>query len=348
MATKRNELIPTYQSHKLRVCSFILILLIVWLHSNLTHFGATGWNFSLQSLVSSGFSSVGVVMFFLISGYLFFRTDKPYNLLFFKYKIKKRFFSLFIPFVLWNALGLIVVTLISTFLNILGHPELAMSPISSAKELLSSLFFYSKYTYQLWFIRDLFILALASPILWILIHKLKDLFLLLLITYGLFAFPIGFVGSDPIFFFSLGVYLAIVHPDTLFYRLPLKILIVIILIYVIGTVVHVLYYHLPAPMSLCLRLLGCFVLWFGYDYIPSLQRFNRNALLNATFFIYTAHEPLLTFIKKSLLYILGNSQTAILTIFFIAPCIVLILCVLFRCILYKYAKPVLLVLSGNR
>lgn len=139
-----NRLIPSYQSHKIKVCTLVLITLIVWLHSNLTKFGARGLNYDLQYLVAHGFASVGVVMFFAISGFLFFYTDKPYDIAFFKYKLKRRFYSLFIPYILWNGIGVGLATLAYYLQKALHMEDQIDLPFSSLSSFLLSIIYYTK------------------------------------------------------------------------------------------------------------------------------------------------------------------------------------------------------------
>lgn len=347
-----NNLIPSYQSHKIKVCNFILIILIVWLHSNLTKFGASGLNYDLQYLVAHGFASVGVVMFFLISGFLFFYTDKPYNKAFFKYKLKRRFYSLFIPYILWNGIGIGLATL-TYYLQGAFHMEGQIDPpVSSFPNFLLSIFYYNKATYQLWFLRDLIILAIVSPFIFYTIHILRRYFIILLFLYSIFPFNLVFLGSDSIFFYTLGAFIAIVYPNFLFLRLRASIISILLLIYLIGIFLHCLspysFFQLNATFGLYLRILSCVIVWFGYDYILYLHHFNKKALLGATFFIYVAHEPMLTAIKKTMLAFVGNSQLSLFIVFIVSPIIAIWLCIIIKNILSLHLPSVSRILNGNR
>ena len=343
-----NKLIPLYQSHKIKVCYLVLIILVVFLHSNLTQFGAEGINYKFQYLVAHGFASVGVVMFYALSGFLFFFTDKPYNISFFLSKLKKRFFSVFTPFVLWNCIGILIATIIFYTQDYYNLGQIEEPPIFSFTDLLYSIFFYNVYTYQLWFLRDLIILFLASPLLCVFIKFLKVYFLIPLLLFCIFPCNIGFVNAEAIIFFCTGAFFAIVFPSLLVYKVPFRTFILVSSIYIIGTFFYCFLPPTTSIFGLSLRFLGCFTLWYGYDFIKILQTFDKNTILTSSFFIYTAHEPLLTIIKKIFLALLGNSQCALLLIFLSSPIICITICIIIKNFLNKYFPIVHNILTGNR
>ena len=77
----------------------------------------------IQFVISSGFGSCAVPLFFMFSAYLFFKKDTPY-----KTMLKKKAKGLLLPYFVWIALNIALVTFGKLFaarlnLSLLGNPE---------------------------------------------------------------------------------------------------------------------------------------------------------------------------------------------------------------------------------
>ncbi len=350
MPKKKNKSIAPYQSHKLEVCSLILMILVVFLHSNLLQYETTGINEDFQLFISRGIAIISVPLFFCFSAFLFFYSpNKPFNLSFYVDKLKRRAKTLLIPYILWRIIGLLIIGALSYIAATYGIEALSDKDApSSINSILENIFYQSQYTYPLWFLRDLMILVLCAPLVYFIINITKEWFVIFFIIYGIFPMPIGFLGSDPIFFYLLGAYLAIVKPNFLYYKLPKLWMGILTLTFLLGTVISLFIIEVPAYVSLGLRIMGCALIWFGYDFLPSLQNFHKEAIIGSSFFIYLAHEPLLTIIKKSGLFLFGNGQLSLFMIFCLAPIITICLCIIARNILYRYLPSVYNILTGAR
>ena len=145
----------------LPLVNFILSLLIVFHHSFTTNvdftgsysIGAYGWQVAAERFMYN-LSECAVPIFYFLSAYLFYRTfDGSWEK--YKTKIARRFFSLFIPYILFCSLGYI--------------KHLAVSHVwGGILDYLHSLWICD--TMPLWFIRELMALSLIAPI----IYKLKQ------------------------------------------------------------------------------------------------------------------------------------------------------------------------------
>ena len=111
----------TYLSEKIKIISFVLILLVVQLHAyNLDLlFGKEtiilnkGFNWIFQNFFSNGITRIAVPLFFIISGYLFFLQFQPTIENYFE-KIKKRIKTLFIPYLIWSIIGVLLYFVLQT------------------------------------------------------------------------------------------------------------------------------------------------------------------------------------------------------------------------------------------
>lgn len=91
---------------------FLLAALVVLLHCyNLYDYGSGAITFdrSLYDFVriffTQGVCRVAVPTFFLMSGYLFFKNLEYWNNQEYVKKMKSRFWTLFIPYLLWNLIA---------------------------------------------------------------------------------------------------------------------------------------------------------------------------------------------------------------------------------------------------
>lgn len=167
-------------------------------------------------------TAVCVPFFFWISGLLFFyKTD--FSLPIYFKKLRRRFRSLFIPYILWNIIAVLWTAKI--FIPILS------SLFTNASEIKLNITFSGLlYTFidnskglfilpdslqpatvlpadgPLWYVRDLMILVLCSPIIYWFIKKLKSFYLLFLYIVFLFFLPDNYFGLllSSLLFFSWG------------------------------------------------------------------------------------------------------------------------------------------------
>ncbi len=143
-----------------------------------------------------------VQLFFVLSGYLFFLNipEKP-SVIYFATKLKKRVFSLLIPYLIANILFWICYWVAGKF-----APSLISGFFGDKLRDPLFVFWTGPVNLSLWFIRELIICCLLSPIIWLLIHYTR--FVGVLALGVLFAFHIG---PAPVFFFTLGAWPAIRH-----------------------------------------------------------------------------------------------------------------------------------------
>lgn len=168
---------------------------------------------SLSVLFSDIIAKVSVPCFFLISGYLFFVNIEKLSYEQYVKKIRTRFKSLLIPYLIWIIIPIIIILIknrellslsetlrmfwdveSSTRTNLLGWPIKIAFPING----------------PLWFMRDLIILCILSPIIYYFLRLCKCWGLILL--GGVYVFqiwPYITLESMSVFFFSLGSYLGI-------------------------------------------------------------------------------------------------------------------------------------------
>ena len=294
------------------------------------------WVDFVRLFVSEGIARTAVPLFFMISGYLFFRGGWSWG----KYgsKLKRRINTLLIPFLFWNLATL------GAYLFERRIPQARAyvygsfwlpSNYSSFLSYINALFGITlKYpiAFQFWFIRDLMALVVLAPLVHFLLTPrtalpfLAALFCLWISGIWPFLYPSG----DASFFFYLGAYLSrpekeVEYLDKFGQWLSAAFLFCLIL--------HSAFPFLPYLLKS--------VIIFG---VPSVWWLTGLALRNcklksllaglsgASFFVFAAHEPLLNTIRKiAFKMLVPASGAAILALYFLIPiCLITILVLTYR------------------
>lgn len=171
-------------SDSLYIGGFICTLLVIAIHYNSKEhintesLGFT-FNYYLQEYLTNGIARVAVPYFAIVSGFFFFlkfRKIQDY-----KKNIQSRFWTLLVPYLLTSLLFFLIE---STYQYYPNDRSLFYSPSDALSTIL-----LSPISIQHWFLRDLIILSLISPLLLILKNsKLSLIPLFLLILFWLFDF----------------------------------------------------------------------------------------------------------------------------------------------------------------
>lgn len=168
-------------------------------------------------------------MFFLISGYLFFNNvelDNEGNGGVILNKLKKRVKSLVIPYFLWNGLAVLIVSLFSLY----SHSSIDYNGIkdvvsqfwcsrswnTDTKNILGQVTpMYAPIDIPLWYLRDLIVVTICSPLILLLIKYLdKWLFAILipLFVLNIWTMIPGFT-IQAFLFWSFGAFLVLKKKD---------------------------------------------------------------------------------------------------------------------------------------
>lgn len=156
---------------------------------------------------------------FIISGYLFFRSEKPRGKSFFIYKYKRRVHSLLIPYMAWNTIAIILLFIRFSIVN--GENYTAADYLSGYWNFLPRSN-GDPADGPLWFMRDLIVISLSAPILHVFLKKritgMAFLTLAIIMNILNIAIPISGFSNTAIVFFSIGAYMALHNID--FTRIP--------------------------------------------------------------------------------------------------------------------------------
>lgn len=375
------------QSQTIDWLRFPLAVAVVFIHSfGIKEYTLPSLNISsltgmdVYNLIRICFSNVlthvAVPTFYLISGFLFFLGLKEFKIRggYLK-KVKSRFRTLVIPYILWNVISILLVVglKIGAFLfkgeslsniidyfqengwlrlfwdcNVWGGGNVnwlgySILPNTGPSDL------------PLWFLRDLIVVVFITPIIyWLIKHLRHYLILILAFCYISNIWPnIPGIRITAVFFFSTGAYLSIFGKNLVdefkrvkLYSFILGLLLLFVLIWYDGkntTVGNLIY-----PFWIIVGVCATFNLAV---YIVKFSKLRIHPLLSkSSFFIYAIHSLLILRVSMSLCSrILYWNNPLILTIrYFMVPILTVCICVLMYWLMQKYTPKLLNILTGNR
>jgi surface polysaccharide O-acyltransferase-like enzyme len=356
--------VSTDLSDQLRKTSILSIAMIIGIHcSNVDFLGEEtvsalpSWALWIQEWLSNWLFRIGTPTFMCISGYLFFWSFYP-SLNSYKTKVGKRIRNLAIPFLTWSGLGIILFAALQSLPQTRSFFSAPYLSEMSWFELLG-VWILDPLPYQLWFVRDLIVMCLLSPLLY---HGLKSQLPPLLLLGGLvlwfFNLPELGVNNKTSFFYLLGAWFGIQknNPGTPNFRRALEsytgILIAALawlVLSVIGSAIRLKGGMVVEPIYKLQILCGMSAMWFSFRYWRRWLRFEwLNQVKTLTFFIYACHEPYTRIVCKGLLKVAPNSGVGVTFVYFATMIIIFAGCSVIGIFLKHRAPSVYALLSGWR
>ncbi len=224
----------TLQSQTFDWLRFPLIVCVVFIHNPcrpaLNFEEIVSGSFSMMScynlirvVLTYVLTHIAVPAFYVISGYLFFYNTRIWNFDIYKTKIKKRFHTLIIPYILWNVIAYALLFGVVLVKNICtgdwnGDFSLSLDIFwnyyswkSGYDWLGNEIVHTAPINLPLWFLRDLIVLSILSPLLYWLVTRFKYYFIAILFFLYISGFSFQISGFDvtALFFFCLGAYFSI-------------------------------------------------------------------------------------------------------------------------------------------
>lgn len=346
---------------RLDVLRFPLIVMIVYLHAcGVTANFADGERALADAqivanvqLVTAAIARIAVPLFFLMSGFLFFRGTR-FSSAIYRARLRSRTRSLLIPFLFWNlALAALVAIAQATpalapFFNSQNLAVSGMSPF----QLLDAVIGITRYpiAYQFWFIRDLMLLVVASPLVWLAARYLAwPVLFALLLPWLLNVWPVSMPAGEPTLFFFVGALVAI-RGGSLFAVDRISWWIAPFFVLALGG-----FYlsHGTGPLSYLLRLVIAIGMVLALKATRWLAESDRWRILlvwlgGTSFFVFAVHEPLVTLGKKLAFRLLPLTAGTVLTTYALLPLLVIGLALAAYWALRKTVPGVLRFVTGGR
>lgn len=325
---------------------FPLILAVVFIHTSITGFQDAPWYEAIQEFWSVTIcGKLAVPAFFFISGYLFFYKTDSFSFNIYKYKIQKRFFSLLIPYLFWNSVVLFFFWSLHSILPGAVSPGYNNVSCYSFKEILQS--YWNKpagfpICFQLWYVRDLMMYSLLSPILYALIK-----FGTKYIAWLFFLMP--FIWFDSVCYFAMGAVFSIHKIDVV--RFLLKFKYVFFCTYAMAVGLLLSYPSFPWPENLARLTTWCAIPTFACLVLHFVMHgFRTPKWLNEeVFFIYATHGLLLLVVTTRILpgFISLMKDWGIVFCYFLTPLVLTSLLIVAGYVIKKVFPSFFALVTGS-
>jgi len=353
--------LSTDDSTRLTALRFPLIVAVVFIHANNDRIGVPAppepperFVHLVRMTLSDELAAVAVPLFFFVSGFLFF-VGAPLDRARFGEKLARRVRTLLVPYLLWNialALALALAHTIPAARGLLSGAQggfIGAGPLAWVDASLGVT--RAPVAYQFWFIRDLMLVVLLAPLL--------DLALRRAPWFGLAAFglpwlthtwPIAIPGAVGILFFYFGGWVAhragspfLLDRWTAWLGALYLALVAALVLGLTGAAFP--YVHQVGIVLGMAVALGLTRATLARPRVDALLA----ALAGAAFFVFAAHEPLLTIVRRVAAKATGPIGPALdLALYCLFPTLVIVGLVLVHRALRRVAPGFVDTITGGR
>jgi surface polysaccharide O-acyltransferase-like enzyme len=351
-----------YLVEKLKALSLGAIILVVFIHSHNEDVkfasgeleGGTGhWVLFLENFCSKGIARIAVPLFFAISGFLFY-VSYDFTVSGTVDKFKKRFKRLVIPYLFWSVFGLILIFSLQLIPWSRNFFTKGLIINYSPSRLLFTIL-VNPVPYQLWFVRDLIMLVVASPLVWYLTKTMRGMWLVMLtFLWNMAPKTFELFSNEALLFFTVGCALALDKTELINQKIS-KLLSYCCLVSWLLVVLLTSYWLTFEPTFFALSvlnnlgiLLGIMSVWSLYDYVDHKLIAKYSVFFGYSFFIFVFHEPLLTILIKGMFFLLGKTNLSSLLIYVIAPLIAIGISMFLRYVLRRSTPRLYDFATGGR
>lgn len=333
---------------------FPLIFLIIMLHCYSVQRieGAHELYFKVLYPFSLWLGESGVPGFFFISGLLLFISQKSYS-----QKLQSRVHSLLIPYLIWNS----ILIFIYITLYAIGYPQdingrslAEYGPIDYLR------LFWDRGSFDhgnfvpilcpLWYIRNLFIMVILSPLLYFIIRYVREVFLIIVSLWWMISYDNAFI-PQTILFFSLGAYFPIFNLNPLeVFTKHRTIFLSLFSCCAIGDIAtHI---AIGTPWNLQIHRFSLIfnipILFLLADWC-SRHGYTNKILPNAAFIVFCMHYPIVVILRKVCISIFASASDGTHIMLYFA-CVIAstVISLGTYMLLERYFPKLKNILSGNR
>jgi fucose 4-O-acetylase-like acetyltransferase len=360
-----------FLSKKFRFYSFISMVLLVFVHGyNLherylqpwspVHEPITFTTFT-EYFIANGLVRFRIPMLFAISGYLFaLHDDHAYGK-----RLRKRLRTLMLPYLLWSIIGLLIAVLLYHL------PSTQEAVINSHLQPVNKTF--DNYTFrdwfaailwptsfQLWFLRTLFMYNLLYPLLLKGVTKMPKVLFIVFGILWLATFGFIVIEGEGLFFFTLGVWLCKQQKNIEAAPRWLNLTLFTFLFITACAIKTWLAFKAPGlgnfiylVLAILHKLvigLGLIVVWFGCDgivrFLMDRKWFIRISAFS--FIIYALHVPLVTYLIDPFFNLINGFPYYRFVTFILLPILLIAFCITIGWLLRRTLPKVYSVLTGGR
>lgn len=355
------------QSDVISILRFPLSILVVLIHASLIGMIVNGTVVcpigmfpiyeSVSYILCHEIARIAVPLFFIFSGFLFFY-NSPFSFITYKRKMRKRLHTLLVPYLFWNTMILLMYGLV----------QMVLPRFTSGQNKVLSDFTLSDWgtvfwdagkiglgtagapvAGQLWFVRDLMIMVILTPIIYLLLRYIRLGIVVFLGGCWLLQFwpPIVGISIEACFFFTMGAYMGIYNKSfTIEKNNWVYCLLYFIALVVTFLVRDTIYHSSVRQITLLLGMIAAISL--SCVLIKKRVKIN-NFFVSASFFIYVFHAMPVAFVNKVLVnYIHLRNDYALIGIHIISSVFIILLGLLLYSFFKKFTPFFCALVTGER
>lgn len=306
---------------KIVMLNFILSVTILIYHSNCIKampYENKDFFYYLSNLITN-FGYCAVPTFFALSAFLFYRN---FSLSQYISKLKRRFKSLCLPYLIWN-LFYCILFVTCYYIPIIQNNTNSTTEFHFVNNLIGIIM--SDYT-PLWFVRDLIIYVILSPCIYYLIKNKIIGLIIILITFSTNLFFINFPYESIAYWLPIyltGAYVGKHYSEKMMTTIFTGKVALIICITILALSLFTLCLIPNSYTFFIYRYISPFGLWILLDYIINYEKLKVRDTYTYSFFIYANHFFILTALQRIITNMIGSSTLAYGINYLIIPFIVL-------------------------
>ena len=328
--------------------------------------------YDIRNILNVFVRGISVPIYLFISGYVFFKGLEEYNWGIYTRKIRNRVHTLLIPYFIWNILELLLVIIIhsTAFKSFSAGGSQTLN--LSLKNVLSCFWIYNGQIIQsgvsavdanalfplntpLWFIRDLFCVALFTPFLYYALKRCGYITLTFFLLIWLLPMAESYQIFDQfalvVFFFSLGAFMSIHRYDVTNFFSRISVLGVVL--YFGGACAYLLLSEESILSNLfkSINIIGALIVAYNIAFRKVTEGDYKKALFlsSASMFVYLAHSLVCMRLYKTLLLLITpSSSTRVFLCLLLTYVIVVAILLLVYFVLRQKFPKLLTILTGRK
>ena len=357
---------------------FPLMVFVVYIHStgrppinyDLDFFHLTDMNYYdlFRISIYRVLTQVAVPSFFFISGYLFFNKLNTWNWKTYRKKLQKRVKTLLIPFLLWNTIAILVhiqhsfrhegIMSVLDFFQENNYWELYWDSDTWAHDRVNWLGLpipmSSPFLVPLWYLRDLMVMMVLSPVFWYLFKYTHKWGLILLAASYITDIGLNKPGlyDTAFFFYGAGAYFNLnnINVTTWTWKYRKGLYILTFVLWGITTISYGIDQQMGFRIQKFYVIIGCIATFNAATFFIQKKLYIPTFLVESTFFIYMAHTIRITGKSMSLMRKVFEQSNPLLMSagYILSPLLTVTICVVGYLLLKRYMPKVCGILTGDR
>lgn len=358
------QIVSEETSKRITSLRFLLIVFVVFIHANLKadvalnyyklDFIQPKWIEVIKNVITETVGGAAVPLFFFFASFLQFSKNDKYKTL-----LKKKSKSLFLPYIVWTCITMLLYFIAQ---SIPRTASFFQNPINIVRNWNGfdwlKVFTYHHISesgkfplvYQFWFLRELIIFIILSPVLKFLCEKFSGLMIVIISVVALKGIPLLFtVSSSALFFYLAGYYCAEYKID--YFKIADKLKIYEYLILLAFAMTFSIICDGKYNFGLITTIISCtFFLKLSYFFVRTEKVYSKLKYLSGfSFFLYAIHTPFLgSAINKITQRIIPLHGILCLVQFLLAAFLTMIIGTLIGIVLKKICFPLFCLLNGGR